>query len=174
MISPADSSGVVALEVAGARGKRILAGTDGGRDRFRVREILIRIERPQFEASAVDVAHAVDREEDVGPQRLRRVLRVGLEPRHEIVQPLAHRDRQRRASERPRAVRHVDVQLIAAVRHALQIELEHRGRFPQVARHAVDRPEILHHLARTLSTLCTLCTLAVSSASHVRLSERSS
>ena len=95
--------------------------------RLRLLRNLIRVERPQLQPAAIDVAHAIDGEEDVIPQRIRRMPRVGLEPRHEIVQPLARRDRERGAAERARAVRDVDVQLIRAVRHALQIELESAG-----------------------------------------------
>ncbi len=149
----------MALEVARACRERILARAHRGCGGFGFREIVIRVERPQLQPAAIDVPHAIDREEDVGPHRIRRMPRVGLEPRHEIVQPLARRDRERGAAERARAVRDVDVQLIRAVRHALQIELEQRRRFAQVARHAVDRAEIFHDLGRALCTLCTLCPL---------------
>ena len=124
---------VVALEVAGSGRERVLARAHRRRGRFRFREIVIGIEGPQLQPPAVDVPHAIDGKEDLGPQRFRRCRASASSRDDEIVQPFAHRDRERRAAERARAVRHVDVQLVRAVGNALQIQLEHRRRLAQIA-----------------------------------------
>src|SRR5262249_11263122 len=59
---------VVPLEVAGLRGKRVLASARGSRYSLSLRKILVGIERAQFEPGAVYVSHPVDGEENLGAQ----------------------------------------------------------------------------------------------------------
>jgi hypothetical protein len=135
---------VVSLEVAGATGKRILLRFHGGRGRFGGGEVLLRIEGPQLEPSAVDVAQPVDGEEQLRAQRLGRALRLRLEPARDLVQAFAQHHVQVRGAEGRRTIGDVNRQLIAAVGDVPHVELEEERRLAQVAADTLEGAEIFH------------------------------
>ncbi len=136
------------LEVAGSPVERVLAALDRRGDGKCGRKIALGIERPQFEAAAVHVAHAVDRIEDVGPNVCGRSPCLGLEACDEIVEPLAEADREDDRTERTASVREFGRQLVSAVGDALDVHVHHERRIPEVARDTVERAEVLHDRTR--------------------------
>ena len=140
----------MAFEIAGAAGERILFRLQRGDDALGRGEIFVRIEGAQLEASAIHIAHPIDREEDLGAHGVRRLLRRGLQARDGVVEPYAQRDRQRRGSERRRLIHQFGDEHVRAVGDVVEIELERKRRFAQVARDAVERSEILDQLRNLL------------------------
>ena len=100
----------------------MLAALDRGGDGECGRKIALGIERAQFEAAAVHVAHAIDRIEDVGPNVRWCAPRLGLEPCHDIVEPFAEADGEDDRTERTTSVREFGRQLVSAVRDALDVQ----------------------------------------------------
>ena len=143
---------VVALDVARAAGERIAVRFHRGEHRLGAGEILVDVQRAQLEAAAIDVAHAIDRIEDLGAQRFGCGLRLVLEPAGPFVDPFVQRDTERRVAERARGVGDLHDDEVPAVRHAAQIELEFLRRFAQIAADALDRLELFHDRERRGAT----------------------
>ena len=111
--------------VAGPAGERILAGFRGRRHRFGRREVALRIEGPQLQASAIHLLHPIDRDTESRAKVLRRQLRVALESRDRLVQPLAQRDdqigRAKRIALRPPTLA---ISSVGAVSDIVHVEVE--------------------------------------------------
>ena len=138
----------MAFQVAGSSGERIAAGRRcRGRGLGRG-EVTIRIERPQLEAAAVDVAHPIVGEQDLGARSRHGVFRGAFELCDGCVQPLAQCDVQSGGTDRFCVVEHVDRQQVAAVGDVMDIDFERKRRLAQVAADAVERAQILHNFGR--------------------------